>query len=58
MKTPRERAAEGLKVGDSFSVVRCFSYDDIQQFAQISRDTATLNTRNYAGSRRPSPTAC
>ena len=38
MKTPRERAAEGLKVGDSFSVVRCFSYDDIQQFAQISRD--------------------
>lgn len=38
MKNPRERAAEGLSVGDRFTVVRCFSLDDIQQFAQISRD--------------------
>jgi acyl dehydratase len=38
MKCPRERAAEGLQVGDQFTVVRCFSDDDIGQFAQISRD--------------------
>ena len=38
MKGPRERAAEGLNVGDRFTVVRCFSRDDIHQFAQISRD--------------------
>lgn len=38
MKSPRERAAEGLKVGDRFTIVRCFSDDDIRQFAQISRD--------------------
>ncbi|WP_248795885.1 MaoC family dehydratase [Pseudomonas sp. MWU13-2105] len=38
MKSPRERAAEGLEVGDRFTIVRCFSEDDIRQFAQISRD--------------------
>jgi acyl dehydratase len=38
MKSPRERAAEGLQVGDRFTIVRCFSDDDIRQFAQISRD--------------------
>jgi len=38
MKSPRECAAEGLKVGDRFTVVRCFSDDDIRQFARISRD--------------------
>ncbi len=38
MKSPRERAAEGLQVGDRFTRVRCFSDDDIRQFAQISRD--------------------
>lgn len=36
--SPRERAAEGLQVGDRFTIVRCFSDDDIRQFAQISRD--------------------
>ena len=38
MKSPRECAAEGLKAGDRFTVVRCFSDEDIRQFAQISRD--------------------
>ena len=38
MKSPRERAAEGLQVGDSFTVVRCFSEKDVRQFALISRD--------------------
>ncbi|MDF3197445.1 MULTISPECIES: MaoC family dehydratase [unclassified Pseudomonas] len=38
MTSPRERAAEGLQVGDQFTVMRCFSEDDIRQFAQISRD--------------------
>jgi acyl dehydratase len=38
MKSPRERAAEGLQVGDRFTIVRCFSDEDIRQFAQISRD--------------------
>lgn len=38
MKSPRECAAEGLKVGDRFTVVRCFSDDDIRHFAHISRD--------------------
>lgn len=38
MKSPRERAAEGLQVGDRFTLVRCFTDDDICQFAQVSRD--------------------
>ncbi|WP_095083495.1 MaoC family dehydratase [Pseudomonas sp. Irchel s3h17] len=38
MKSFRQRAAEGLQTGDSFTLSRCFSEDDIQRFAQISRD--------------------
>jgi acyl dehydratase len=38
MKSPRQRAAEGLQVGDQFTIVRCFSDDDIRHFAQVSRD--------------------
>ena len=38
MKSPRERAAEGLQVGDQFTIARCFSDDDIRHFAQVSRD--------------------
>jgi len=38
MKSPRERAAEGVEVGDRFTIVRCFSEDDIRRFTQISRD--------------------
>ena len=38
MKSLRERATEGLQVGDRFTKVRCFSAADIHQFAQVSRD--------------------
>ncbi|PYY71561.1 acyl dehydratase [Pseudomonas jessenii] len=52
MKSPRTRAAEGLKVGDRFTVVRCFSVEDIRQFAQISRDYNPVHCdANYAGLR-------
>jgi 3-hydroxybutyryl-CoA dehydratase len=34
----RERAAEGLQVGDSFKTTRTFTDDDVTLFAQISRD--------------------
>ena len=34
----RERAAEGLHVGDSFRTSRTFTDDDVIRFAQISRD--------------------
>lgn len=43
MKSPRERAAEGLQVGDRFAIVRFFSDDDIRQFAQISRDYNSIH---------------
>ncbi len=38
MKSFRQRSIEGLQKGDSFTVSRTFSAEDIQQFAQISRD--------------------
>ena len=34
----RERAAEGLQVGDTFRTTRTFTDDDVSIFAQISRD--------------------
>lgn len=34
----RQRAAEGLKEGDSFSVSRTISADDVERFAAISGD--------------------
>ncbi|WP_027370061.1 MaoC family dehydratase [Desulfovermiculus halophilus] len=34
----RERAAEGLQVGDSFQTFRTFTNDDVLRFARISRD--------------------
>ena len=34
----RERAAEGLQVGDSFRTTRTFTDEDVTLFAQISRD--------------------
>jgi acyl dehydratase len=34
----RERAAEGLQVGDTFSTTRTFTDDDVVLFARISRD--------------------
>ena len=34
----RERAAEGLQVGDTFRTSRTFTNDDVIRFARISRD--------------------
>jgi acyl dehydratase len=34
----RERAAEGLRVGDSFRTSRTFTEDDVIRFARMSRD--------------------
>ncbi len=34
----RERAAEGLQVGDSFRTTRTFTEEDVIRFAKISRD--------------------
>lgn len=34
----RERAAEGLKIGDSFKTVRTFTDDEVALFAKITRD--------------------
>ncbi len=38
MVSLRERAAEGLQVGDSFKTSRTFTDDDVILFAQLSRD--------------------
>ncbi|MCL1479793.1 MAG: MaoC family dehydratase [Marinobacter sp.] len=38
MTNIRQRAAEGLSVGDRFIITRCFSSEDIASFAAISRD--------------------
>jgi 3-hydroxybutyryl-CoA dehydratase len=34
----RERAAEGLQIGDAFKTTRTFTDDDVALFARISRD--------------------
>ena len=34
----RNKAIEGLRVGDTFSVSRTFTVEDVLQFAEISRD--------------------
>lgn len=38
MKSPRALAADGLQVGQAFTVVRCFTEEDVRQFARLSRD--------------------
>jgi len=51
----RERAADGLQVGDSFRTSRTFTDDDVISFAQISRDYNPVHfddrfakTRNFS----------
>ncbi len=34
----RNRAAEGLQVGDKFTTTRTFTYEDVALFAKLSRD--------------------
>ncbi|MCE4057075.1 MaoC family dehydratase [Pseudomonas sp. Au-Pse12] len=38
MHSFRQRAAQGLQQGDRFSLSRCFTREDIQRFAEVSRD--------------------
>lgn len=38
MSTIRRKALEGLQVGDSFSVSRIFTEEDVKKFAEISKD--------------------
>lgn len=54
MVSLRERAAEGLQVGDSFRTTRTFTDDDVTIFAHISRDYNPIHfdarfaeTRNF-----------
>lgn len=48
----RARAAQGLQVGDSFTLSRCFSDDDIAAFTRISRDYNPVHCDTaYAGLR-------
>ncbi len=54
MKSMRQRAAEGLKVGDTFRVSRVFTQEEVVLFAKISGDynpihfdEAFAKTRNF-----------
>lgn len=38
MSTIRQRAAEGIQVGDVYTVTRTFTQADMEQFAHVSRD--------------------
>ena len=38
MSETRRRTARGLKVGDSFNVVRTFTEEDMCKFSEITRD--------------------
>ena len=38
MTAIRQKTIEGLRAGDSFSVTRTFSHEDVVRFADISRD--------------------
>ena len=38
LSTIRKKAIEGLKIGDTFTVTRTFTEQDVKQFADISRD--------------------
>lgn len=38
MKQLRQRAIDGLAVGDEFVVTRTFTSEEIRQFAHLSRD--------------------
>lgn len=55
MKSFRERATEGLQIGDTFITSRVFTNDDVLLFAQISRDynpvhfdTPLVKLRNFS----------
>jgi hypothetical protein len=45
MRNARQRAIDGLSKGDRFTIVRTFSVEEIQRFADISRDYNRLMDR-------------
>jgi acyl dehydratase len=52
MTTMRERAANGLKAGDAFTLTRTFTDEGVEAFARISRDYNPVHfDRRYAGTR-------
>lgn len=46
MLSIREKTIKGLKVGDSFSIVRRFTENDVQQFRKITRDDNPVHFDN------------
>jgi 3-hydroxybutyryl-CoA dehydratase len=55
----RERAAEGLQVGDTFRTSRTYTDDDVIRFAQISRDYNPVHFDNrFAKARNFSAPIC
>ena len=38
MSTLRQRAADGLRQGDTFSITRTFSYAETEEFGRLTRD--------------------
>lgn len=52
MATMRERAAQGLKAGDTFTLTRTFSEEDVEAFARVSRDYNPVHfDLRYAGAK-------
>ena len=55
----RERAAEGLQVGDSFRISRTFTDDEVMCFAKISRDYNPVHfDARFANARKFSAPIC
>ncbi len=55
----RQRSARGLQVGDSFTVTRSFSRDEVERFAELSRDYHPIHFEpRYAAARRLEDTIC
>ncbi len=46
MKNFRQQAAQGLSIGDSFTITRCFTSAEIACFADISRDYNPVHCDN------------
>lgn len=46
MSSIRQRAAEGLRIGDQFTITRRFTAEDIVSFATLSRDYNPVHCDN------------
>lgn len=59
MPSFRERAAQGLQVGDAFSISRIFTNDEIAAFAKLSRDYNPVHfDERFAQSRKFAEPIC